>query len=182
MADAFRAFAVLKFNMQLDFLLLREFLLLELELGREIKQAEFLLLLGNDFIEKGQVIAEEENGCGIIDLGVFPDVVLKEDCSHRRDVLVAEPQVGASKTCVAGFDGRNTNFSLLVQHMARKDLFGHSHRARTCLDWRQKDFPLHARYVERKQSTTFDHLACDFVLASRELTQRNLFPSTNLVK
>src|SRR5262249_20139433 len=138
--------------------------------------------LGNDFIEKGQVIAEEENGCRIIDLGVFPHVVLKEDCSHRCDVLVAEPQVGASKTCVAGFDGKNTNFSLLVQHVARKDLFGHSHRAWTCLYWRQKALPLHAPYVERKHSTVFDPLACDFLLARRELTERNLFPATDLVK
>src|SRR5208337_4739618 len=64
--------------MQPDSLLLRELLLLQFELRGQVEQADFLLFFRNDFIEKRQVIAEKQDARGIVDLGVFADVVLKE--------------------------------------------------------------------------------------------------------
>ncbi len=104
-ADAFGAFAVGQFAVQLDALRLGEVLLLELELRSEIEQSDFLFLFGDDLIKKGQVIAEEADTRGIVDLGVFADVALEEDRSHRRDVLVAEAEIDAREASVAGFHG-----------------------------------------------------------------------------
>ena len=60
-ADALRPLAVFQFSMQLDSLLRRKVLLLELELCRQIEQAKLLFLLRNHFIEKRQVVAEKDN-------------------------------------------------------------------------------------------------------------------------
>ena len=104
MADAFRAFAIGQFTVQFDSLLLGEILLLEFKLGGEVEQSQFLFLFGDHFIQKGQVIAEEDDGGGIVDVGVFAYVALEEDRRHGRDVLVAEAQIGAGEAGVAGLD------------------------------------------------------------------------------
>ena len=88
--------------MQLDSLLRGEILLLEFELRRQIEQAELLLLFGNHFVEKCQVIAEKDDGGGIVDLGVFADIALEENRRHRRDVFVAEAQIGPGEAGIAG--------------------------------------------------------------------------------
>ena len=89
---------------RLDALLRGEILLLEFELGRQIEQAELLLLFGDHFVEKCQVIAEEQNARGIVDLRVLADVALEENRRHGRDVFVAEAEIGAGKAGVAGLD------------------------------------------------------------------------------
>jgi hypothetical protein len=107
-ADAFRSLAVFQFAMQLDSLLGGEILLLEFELRRQIEQAELFFLFGNHFIEKGQVVAEKDNARGIVDLRVFADIAFEENRRHRRNVLVAETQVGLSKASIAGLDAGNS--------------------------------------------------------------------------
>ena len=103
-ADALGSLAVGQFAMQADSLLLGKILLLELELGCEIEQAELLLFFGNDLVEKGQMISEENDGRRIVDLRIFADVTLEENRRHGRDVLVAEAQIGTSETGIAGLD------------------------------------------------------------------------------
>src|SRR5579862_9592082 len=105
MANPFRAFAIFQFAVQSDSLPGCEILLLELELGSKIEQANLLFLFGNNFVQKGQVIAEEENGRRIVDLRILADVVLKEDGRHGCDVFVAEPQIGAGKASITGLNG-----------------------------------------------------------------------------
>src|SRR5215469_666389 len=101
MANAFRAFAIFQLAMEPDSLLAGEFLLLELELTRKVEQPHFFLLLGDDLVEKSEVIAEEDDGGRIVYFGIFSDEVLKEDGRHGSDVFVAEAQIGAGKTCIA---------------------------------------------------------------------------------
>src|ERR1700757_4016232 len=103
MADSFRAFTILQFAMQLDSLPLGELLLLELELRGEIKQAEFFLFFGDDFIQERQVVAEEQDRRRIVYLSLFAHVVLKKNRRHRSDVFMAEAQVSARKASIAGF-------------------------------------------------------------------------------
>src|SRR6202043_205074 len=110
--------------MQADSLLLGKVLLLEFELGREIEQAELLLFFGNDLVEKGQVITEENDGRRIVDLRVFAYITLEENRRHGRDVLVAEAQIGPSESGIAELDRRHPDFTLFVDHVPRKDIFG----------------------------------------------------------
>src|SRR5215467_1961025 len=86
-----------------------EFSLLELQLGREIEQPHLALLLGEDFIEKGEMIAEEEHRTRIVDGRIFPDELIEEYGSHRSHVFVAEPKISASKARIGGLDARNTD-------------------------------------------------------------------------
>src|SRR6185369_5099001 len=60
-ADAFRSFAVGQLTMRANALALGKFALLELELGREIKQTHLALLLRQDFIKECQVVAKKQN-------------------------------------------------------------------------------------------------------------------------
>src|SRR5258708_2199218 len=108
MANAFRALAIGQFAMQSDPFPHCKFALLQLELCREIEQAHLALLLREDFVEKGQMVAEEEDGTGIVDGSIASDELIEEDRCHRRDVFVAEAQVGARETRVAGLDGGYT--------------------------------------------------------------------------
>ncbi len=103
-ADAFGTFAVGQFAVQPYSLLLGEILLLEFELRGQIEQAELFLLFGDHLVEKCQVIAEEQDAGGIVDLGVFADIALEEDRRHGRDVFMAEAQIGAGKSGVARLD------------------------------------------------------------------------------
>ena len=61
----------------------RKVLLLQLELGGQVKQAEFLLLFGDHFVEKRQVVTEEQNARGIVYLGILAHVTLEENGRHR---------------------------------------------------------------------------------------------------
>src|ERR1700687_5617510 len=113
--------------MQADSLLLGKVLLFEFELGREIEQAKLLLLFGNDLVEKGQMITEENDGRRIVDFRILADVTLEENRRHGRDVLVAEAQIGASESGISGLDRRYPDFPLLVDHVPRKDFFCQRH-------------------------------------------------------
>ena len=77
--DTFRSLAVGQLSMQPDSLFLCELLLLQLELGRQIEQPEFLLFLRDHFIEKREVIAEKENARRVVDLRILAHVVLEEN-------------------------------------------------------------------------------------------------------
>ena len=83
----------------------REILLLQLELRGQIEQAELFLFFRDHFVEEGQVVAEEQDAGGIVDLGVLAHVALEENGRHGRDVFVAEAQVGAGEAGVAGLYG-----------------------------------------------------------------------------
>src|SRR5215467_5985926 len=119
MADALRAFAIFQLTVQPDSLLTGEFLLLELELTRQVEQPHFFLLLGDDLVEKSEVITEEDDGGRIIYLGIFSDEVLKEDGRHGSDVFVAEAQIGAGKTCIAGLHRWHADLTTIVDHVPR---------------------------------------------------------------
>src|ERR1700722_15885582 len=115
--------------MQFDSLLRGEILLFHLELRRQIEQPHLLLLLRDHFIEKGKMVAEKDNARGVIDLCVLADVALKKDSRHRRNVLVAETQIGLSKASVPRLYSRYTHVTLLVLHVPCKNLFRYGHRA-----------------------------------------------------
>src|SRR6266478_79858 len=91
--------------MQLDSLLRREILLLELELGSQVEEAQFLFLFRDHLIEEGEVIAEKQDARRIVDLRILADVALEEDCRHGSDVFMAETEIGAGEAGVAGFHG-----------------------------------------------------------------------------
>src|SRR6185437_14917881 len=82
-ADSFRPFAVFQLSMQLDSLLGCEILLLQLELRRQIEEAELLFFFRYHLIEEGQVIAEKQDAGGIVHLSVLANVALEEDRRHR---------------------------------------------------------------------------------------------------
>src|SRR5262249_15171079 len=103
-----------------------------------------------NLVEKGEVIAEEDDGGRIVDFGILSDEVLKENGCHGGDVFMAEAQVGARKTCVAGLYGWHADLATLVDHVPRKDFLGDVHGAFAGFDCRQKDLLLHSRHVERK--------------------------------
>jgi hypothetical protein len=176
MADAFRAFAVFQFAVQLDALLGGEVLLLEFELRRQIEQAHLALLFGNHFVEKGQVVAEEHDARGVVHLRVFAQVAFEENRRHRRDVLVAEAQIGAGEAGVARLD-EDADFTFLVAACGARKFSPRRHGARLGRDRRQKDLSLHARHVERKQAAVLDDLPRDLIFTGGEFAQRNLFPA-----
>ena len=107
---------------------------------------------------------------------------------------MAEAQVGAGETSIAGLHLFDTDFALFIQHMAGKDLFGQCHRrwvirARLpnhlqlgfLLDRREKNLPLHARYIEWKQPAVLDHLTRNLIFPDREFAQGNFFAAANAV-
>ncbi len=136
--------------MQLDSLLRREILLLQFELRRQIEQAKFLLLLRNHFVEERQVIAEKEDTRGIVHLCILTHIALKKDRRHRRDILVAETQVGLRKTRIAWLHRSDANLALFVLHVPREDFLRQRHAALGSLNRRQEHFPLHPCHIERK--------------------------------
>ena len=180
-ADSFRTLTIAQFAVQPNSLLAGEVLLLELELCGQIEQAKLFLLFRNHFVQKRQVIAEEQNGRGIVHLRVSANIMIKKDRRHRRDIFMAEAQVRTRKSGVSGLDRRHADFALLVDHVSGKDLLGQRHGPGGARNRRQENFLLHARYVERKQSTVLDHLACNLVLAGGEFGDRNLFPAPNSI-
>src|SRR3981081_1577636 len=116
--------------MELDSLLLRKVLLLELELHREIEQAELLFFFRNDFIEKRKVIAEEENARWIVHFCILDHLRLKKNGGHGGYIFVAETQVGAGKAGVAGLDAGHAGLSLVVEHVPGADLLARRHGTR----------------------------------------------------
>src|ERR1700730_8866970 len=181
--------------MQLDALLRGEVLLLELELRSQIEEAEFLFLFRDHLIEKRQVVAEEQNACGIVHLSIFTDIALKENCGHRGDVFMAEAQISAGKTSIAGLDrpwdlwsramlrctGADARTYLGIQHVARKNLLRQRHGAPSRFDRRKKNLFLHARHVEGEEATIFDHLLSDLILTRGEFSEWDLFSRPDLV-
>src|ERR1043166_9139050 len=79
--------------------------LFELELRCKIEHAHLSLLLGEDLIEKGEVITEEKHRSGIIDRRVLADQLIEEDGGHGSDVFVAETEIGAREAGVTVLDG-----------------------------------------------------------------------------
>ena len=118
---------------------------------------------------------------GIVDRLVLAEEVLEEDGRHGRDVFVAEAQVSAGKSGVAGLHRVDANLVCAVQHVAGKYLLRDGHGPRLGLDRRQENLALHARHVEGEQAAVLDDLAGNLVLACGELAQRNLFAAANLV-
>ncbi len=94
---------------------------------------------------------------------------------------MAEAQVGARESGVAGLDGFDADLAGAVQHVAGEDLLGDGHRPWLGLDGRQKHLALEARDVEREQPAILDDLARDLVFAVRELAEWNLLAAANLV-
>src|SRR5215472_14773194 len=181
MADAFRAFAIFQLAMEPDSLLVGKFFLLELELTRQVEQSHLFLFFRDNLVEKSEVITEEDDGGRIVYFGIFSDEVLKENGCHGGDVFMAEAQIGAGKTCIAGLYGGYANLATLIDHVASKDLLGDVHGAFAGFDCRQKDFLLHARNIEWKQAAILNHLAGNIVLTFGEFAQWNFFPGTDLV-
>ncbi len=106
---------------------------------------------------------------GVVDGLVFAEIVLVENRRHGRDVLVAEAQVGARESRVAGLHRLHADLAVAVQHVAREDLLRDGHRPRLGLDRRQKHLALQARDVEREQPAVLDDLPRDLVFAVGEL-------------
>src|SRR5438132_3675204 len=100
MTNAFCALAVGEFAMQADPLPRCKFALLQLELRRQIEQAHLALLLGEDFVEKRQMVAKEEHRNRIVHWSVASDQLVEENRRHWSYVFVAEAQVGAGETGV----------------------------------------------------------------------------------
>src|SRR5262249_42867780 len=122
MANPFRTFTVSQLSMQLDSLFRGKILLLEFELRGQIEQPDLFLLFGDYFVEKRQMIAEENDARSVVDLRILSDVMLKKDRRHRRNIFMAEAQIGAGKARVSRFDCRHSNLALLIHHVARKNL------------------------------------------------------------
>src|SRR6516164_1800356 len=101
--------------------------------------------------------------------------MLVEDGRHGRDIFMAETQVRARESGVAGLYSLNTYMVRAAQHVAGEDLLGDSHRPWLGLNRRQKHFTLQSRYVKWKQASVLDDLAGDFVFTGRKLSQFNLF-------
>ena len=104
---------------------------------------------------------------GIGDRRVLAEKVLEENRRHRRDVFVAEAQIGARESGVAGLYRLDADLVGAVHHVARENFLRDGHRPRLGLDRRQKNFALQARDVEREQAAVLDHLARDLVFALR---------------
>src|SRR5581483_9925865 len=103
-ADALAALAVAQLAVQADSLLFGEVLLLELQLRGQVEQAHPALLLRDHVVQEGEMVAEEQDGGGIVDLGVLAHEVLEKDGGHGGDVLVAEAEVGGCKPCISRLD------------------------------------------------------------------------------
>src|SRR5579864_5992223 len=157
-ADSFRSFAVGQLAMQTNAFALRKLALFKLQLGSQVEQAHLAFLLGEDFIEKSQVVAEEKYRAGIIHRGFFADKLIEEDRRHGRDVFVAEAEVGASESGVARLNGGNTDFRCT----------GGDARASTFRLWRGGCPRLYGRakldILSRPRS---NHVLCQYLLRQR---------------
>src|SRR5579884_4141301 len=121
------------------------------------------------------MVAEEHDAIAIVYRRVFADEMLVEDRRHGRDVLVTEAQVGARESGISGLYGRDSDLSVGSDHVAREDLFRDRRRAVLGVDFRNGNFALHARDVERKEAAVLDHLARDLVFPASENFERYLF-------
>ena len=167
--------------MEFDPLLLRKFLLFELELCSQIEQAQFFLLFGDHFIQERQVVAEKKNGRRIIHFGVLANITFKEDRCHWRDVLVAEAEVSTREAGITRLYRPDSYTSAWVYHVAGENFLRQRHRTLASCNRRQKNFLLHARHIKWKKSAILDDLARDLVLAQGEFAEWNLLPCTNLI-
>src|SRR5258708_28382001 len=94
MADAFGALAVLQLSMQADALFFGKIFLLHFQLSRQVEQSHLLFLFGDHLIEKREMVAEEQDGRGIVDFCLFPDKVLEKYRGHGSAIFMAETQGG----------------------------------------------------------------------------------------
>src|SRR5208337_877984 len=180
-ADSFRAFAVTQFAVQLDAARFRKIFLLQLQLVRQIEQAHLALFFREHFVQKREVVAEEHDRARIRDRLVLAEKMLEENGRHGRDVFVAEAQIGAGESGIAGLHGLDANMIRVTQHVTRENLLRDRHGAWLGVDRRQKNLALQARDVEREEATVFDYLAGDLIFTLRELAQRNLFAPADLI-
>ena len=127
------------------------------------------------------MVTEEDDAGAVVHFGVLADKMLKENGRHGRDIFVAEAQVGAGKTGVAGFHVSYAGLILLVEHVAGEDLLSNSHGPLAGNNGRQKDLLLHAGHVEREKPAVVDNLAGNVVFAFGELAERDFFTGANLV-
>src|SRR5262249_34110601 len=151
--------------MQLNSLFGGKVFLFVFELSRQVQQAHFLLLFGDYLVKKSQMVAEEKDGCWMVDFGVFAYKVLKEDGRHRGDVFVAETQISAGKAGVARLHVTHALLVLSIQHVPGKDFLRDGHRPLSSLNRGEKHSLLHPRHVEWEQSAILDHLTRDIVFA-----------------
>ncbi len=75
------------------------------------------------------MIAEKEHRARIIHRRVFSDKLVEKDGRHGRDVLMAEPEISARETGVAGLHRVHSDSTVASDHMPRKDFLGERHRA-----------------------------------------------------
>ena len=130
------------------------------------------------------MVPEHQDRAGIVDLGVFPDELLEEDRRHRRDVFMAEPDVGEHEPFVARLHGWNADlpFRRIDDPTACQDLLAQRHRALRRLGRMQHDFTLEPGHVVVEQPAMLDDAAGDLALARGEHRQRDDLPAAHLVE
>ena len=169
---------------QLDALRRGELALLLFELERDVEQPFLYTLGGHRLGQEGEVIAEHEDRGGIVDLRVFADELLEEDCRHRRHVFVSEPDIRQDESFVTGLDRRNASFRLRgIDHPAPgQNFFAQRHRPPGRLRWMQHNLPFEPGRVVVEQPAVFDDPAGDLTLAGGERGELNAFTAADLVQ
>src|SRR5712692_7048802 len=191
MTNAFRALAVRQLPVQPDAALFGKILLLQLELRRQVEQTHLALLLREHFVQKRQVVAEENDRRGIVHRSIASRQLIEEDGCHGRDVFMAEAQIGASESGVSRlhsldawlffFNPVSVNTASRANHVAGENFLRQRHGTLLVLNRRQEDFSLHAGHVEIEEPSMLDNLARDLVFALRELGKRDFLPGADLV-
>src|SRR5579885_1379594 len=136
--------------MQLDALGFREVLLLEFQLRCQVEEAHLSFFFRHDVIQERQMIAEETDGRSVVNRNILPDKLLVEDRSHGRYVFMAETQIDARETRIAGLYSFNPNLAISLHHMSCENLLRQRHRPLLGRNRRQEYSSLHARHIERK--------------------------------
>src|SRR6185437_3235361 len=161
---------------ELDPLLLREGPLLFLELIGDVEETFLDPLRRHRLTQEGEVVAEQEDRAGIEHPFVLADQLFEEDRRHRRDVLVAEPDVGHHEAFVPRLHRRNADLALRRIHdpVTGQHLFAERHRTA----WRgrraQDDFALKARHVVVEEAVVLDDARGDLAFALGESGERDL--------
>src|SRR4029078_2200574 len=99
-----------------------------------------------------QVILEKIDRRGIVDR-LFADELLVKNCGHRRNILVAEADVGAHKHGLPGLNRLYADSILrkIGDRVASEDLLGERQWPACGGDRRNAHLALKPRYVKRKQ-------------------------------
>jgi len=109
MTDALGALAIFQLAVQADALLFGKVFLLHFQLVGKVEQSHLLFLFGDDFIEKREMVAEDQNGRRIVDFGVFADKCSKKMAAmgvtyswlNRRSVTAKPVSPGSPPECPA---------------------------------------------------------------------------------